>query len=75
MCFFHGSTTPQVNIDPTCEFIGVDVAAGASTQVGAFIPKSMLPQPEAATIICRVNGRRGRRLLGGPFIDVYFCPK
>ena len=29
------------------------------TQVGAFIPKSMLPQPEAATIICRVNGRHG----------------
>ncbi|CAL1131754.1 unnamed protein product [Cladocopium goreaui] len=28
-----------------------------SVEVGAFIPKSMLPQPEAATIICRVNGK------------------
>ena len=32
---------------------------GRCPQVGAFIDKAMLPQPEAAKIICRVNGCLG----------------
>ena len=34
-------------------------AAGRAFRWGAFIPKELLAKPEAAKVICRVNGSLG----------------